>query len=496
MKPKCQLCGKKARRECPALKSSICARCCATKRISEIDCTPECESNTFGMEAIEKFREIDNNLFDDALGPYCRKHNIVTTSEIRNLRAESIDDTDFANKAYLHFQMRMFHEKQPNGKTVFENWKDNGFDGLTHDQQLILECKSKAVPTVIEFQKYIDDYFIECIDLFDEKCGKFLLLDPAIVEAGMPRFTRVICWLEHYPVFARLETHSQVLPDACSHEFVDIMKQSAKAKPYCDAEFPEKQYMLDNFEEVSRLPVEICKRQRHEMLNSIDLKECIAVYSIGKNEEKILEIICSLPDFSENPEVAEPGELYFDWLRLGKSKAFEEETPEFLKTIDGGEHVGILGNIILKKDSLVIEAKAEQKFNFVKQMADEYFGNMIKLEKEAVRDLAKEIDIDGDDGPDYEDDIESGEENIPPEIYEQIMHKFMDEHYHTFIDNTIPKLDGLTPREASKIPEMRTQLVSLMKEHINSNEAIARSKGKKPYDLSWLLDELGLGELK
>jgi len=30
-------------------------------------------------------------------------------------------------------------------------------------------------------------------------------------------------------------------------------------------------------------------------------------------------------------------------------------------------------------------------------MADEYFGNMIKFEKEAVRDLAKEIDIDEDD---------------------------------------------------------------------------------------------------
>ena len=141
----------------------------------------------------------------------------------------------------------------------------------------------------------------------------------------------------------------------------------------------------------------------------------------------------------------------------------------------------------------MIEAKAEQKFNFAKQMADEYFGNMIKLEKEAVRDLAKEIDIDRNDKPDYEDDIESGEENIPPEIYEQIMRKFMDEHYHSFIDDTIPKLDGLTPREASNIPEMRTKLVSLMKKHINSNEAIARSKGKKPYDWN---EELGILMLK
>jgi len=280
------------------------------------------------MKAIEKFREIDNNLFDDVLGPYCSKHNIVTTSEVDNLRRESVDETDFSNKAYLHFQMRMFHEKQGNGKTVFENWKDNGFDGLAHDQQLILECKSKAMPTVIEFQKIIDDNFIECIDLFDEKRGKFLLLDPSIVEADMPRFTRVISWLEHYPVFVRLETHSQILPDACSHEYIDIIKQSAKARPYCDAEFPEKQYMIENFKEVSQLPVELCKQQRHEMLSNLDMKTCIAVYDMGNNREKILKIISSLPDFSENPDAAKPGEQYFDWLRRGKSKAIEKNMTE------------------------------------------------------------------------------------------------------------------------------------------------------------------------
>ena len=39
----CPLCGqRKAKRSCPALKQSICPVCCATKRLTEIDCPPDC----------------------------------------------------------------------------------------------------------------------------------------------------------------------------------------------------------------------------------------------------------------------------------------------------------------------------------------------------------------------------------------------------------------------------------------------------------------------
>src|SRR3954470_10859899 len=39
----CPLCGqRKARRDCPGVGQRICAVCCGTKRLSEIDCPPDC----------------------------------------------------------------------------------------------------------------------------------------------------------------------------------------------------------------------------------------------------------------------------------------------------------------------------------------------------------------------------------------------------------------------------------------------------------------------
>jgi len=252
--------------------------------------------------------------------------------------------------------------------------------------------------------------------------------------------------------------------------------------------------MLENFERCNERPLEIYNKAKNEMLNHLDLKTCIAAYDMGNNRERILKILSSLPDFSENPDSAQPGTQYFDWLRRGKSKTIENDMPEFFRFDDDSAQIGLLGNIILRGNSLLLETSSEQKFDFAKRMAHEYFGNMIAPEKEVVQDIAQELRKDCH-AFDYADNSRN-EKEIPPEIYHELMNKLMDEHYHKFIDGLVPQLRGHTPREAAGIPELRPALVDLMKGHIRNNESLAKEKNNVPYDLSWLLDELGLEELK
>ncbi|MEA3485145.1 MAG: hypothetical protein U9R03_00360 [Candidatus Aerophobetes bacterium] len=75
------------------------------------------------------------------------------------------------------------------------------------------------------------------------------------------------------------------------------------------------------------------------------------------------------------------------------------------------------------------------------------------------------------------------------------MERFYKHHYTSFLNEKIPALDGLTPREAAKRDDYHERLIELMKGHINSVETLAEDKGIK-ISIDWVLEELGLKKLK
>ena len=68
-------------------------------------------------------------------------------------------------------------------------------------------------------------------------------------------------------------------------------------------------------------------------------------------------------------------------------------------------------------------------------------------------------------------------------------------HYERFLELPVPALDGMTPMQAAKSNTMRPQLIELMKYHIHNVETRNR-KDKISIDISWVLEKLGLSELK
>lgn len=80
---------------------------------------------------------------------------------------------------------------------------------------------------------------------------------------------------------------------------------------------------------------------------------------------------------------------------------------------------------------------------------------------------------------------------IHPEVAEAFVMEHYGRHYRAWIDEPVPALDGRTPREASKMPALRSRVEGLIRGLEGIYES-ALKDGEPAYDPSWMWDELDL----
>jgi hypothetical protein len=86
--------------------------------------------------------------------------------------------------------------------------------------------------------------------------------------------------------------------------------------------------------------------------------------------------------------------------------------------------------------------------------------------------------------------------DIPDEEERRIVHESLDRHYRRQLDEPIPMLDDLSPRQATKSAKGREKVVAWLKQLENH---MARHEPPDPmagYDTAWLWEELGLAEFR
>ena len=106
----CPLCGqRKAKRNCPALHKAICTVCCATKRISEIDCPPYCvhlvSSRNHPAAAVKRQQESDVSVLMPSIRELTERqyqlfflfHNVIAQTPPEGLTR--VTDADVAQAA-------------------------------------------------------------------------------------------------------------------------------------------------------------------------------------------------------------------------------------------------------------------------------------------------------------------------------------------------------------------------------------------------------------
>lgn len=313
----------------------------------------------------------------------------------------------------------------------------------------------------------------------------------------MTRFTRILTWIDDYPYFSRFGAGGVVISDILRRDGMEVIERLVRKRGKPDEE-EIRRYLSEHFGSAAKFLSELALEKTKAAVRSMDVHQCIAAYDIVREPEKIKEVLDTHPEFEREEECDEPGAIEYTWLRIGRSKAIEKSMFSLFRHKKGDEMVGTLGKIRFYSDRLEVEAFSKQKYEFAKKMAGRYFGSRIRLKLESVVDLAKQVADREREEPEEDEDEYSkpdSSETVPLEFRQAVMEQFFREHYTKFLDDSIPALRGMSPREAAKDPAMRPLLLELMKEHILGIEAQSKRQGFQ-INIDWVLEELGLLELK
>lgn len=84
------------------------------------------------------------------------------------------------------------------------------------------------------------------------------------------------------------------------------------------------------------------------------------------------------------------------------------------------------------------------------------------------------------------------EPDIPKEIQRQIIHQYLEKHYETWPEISLPALDGKSPLEAVKDKKRRPAVIELLKSIDQLEARRIEQTGGEPFDVTFLWERLGL----
>ncbi len=116
--------------------------------------------------------------------------------------------------------------------------------------------------------------------------------------------------------------------------------------------------------------------------------------------------------------------------------------------------------VFVEGDSVVLQVNSREREERVRERIDDVLGELVvKVERS---DEAMDMET-MQKGPRPADD-DRKDEPIPLDVQRQVVHQMLATHYRRWLDEPVPALDGLTPREAVANRKYRQRVISLLKD--------------------------------
>lgn len=205
--------------------------------------------------------------------------------------------------------------------------------------------------------------------------------------------------------------------------------------------------------------------------------------------DRVIDILYEEKDF-ELDDLHPHNKAKFSWLKKGASREWEVVKPEKGIILDskimhesGKLSWDIVGSIMIDGQSLTLECISKERLKRGTQRLSDLLKGHIGHKVDTFEDMEAAIE---------RNRTERHDEEGEPDSYAQyMMESLMHQKFREWIDERIPALDGMTPREAVRSEDGRDKVVEIIKGMENSEER-KKMEGMSNMNISFIRDELGL----
>jgi hypothetical protein len=316
----------------------------------------------------------------------------------------------------------------------------------------------------------------------------------------------LITWVSHYQYFSRIGTVLQAVPGGLWPLWFARLQQTHADQKAGRPGVTLKQILGEQMLTNQRLLEELSLTARQQMIEALDLNQCVAEYRLVAPMAEIKAVLDGKPDFEVGPAETMSGYAdplsYYVWIRKGESEQIDPQVPKVEKGTEDERTANVVGSLRLYSERLIAEVYSKKRYAVARQIFERYFGDRLQFERETIINMGERL-FQRDRV--WSDTIESNQPEAPevtpgegaPSLAAQRETIWSEhrEHYNKLLADPVPELKGLTPRAAAQDSNVRPDLIEWLKKHLHHLDSINRQHGLD-LDIDWCLDELQVPELK
>lgn len=465
---RCAFCeARKGKRSCPALGGMICASCCGENRLRTIDCPPDCPW-LGGLSAIADRSAADMKIPDEAwdsaqdllfssLGRGRGRWFLDAAERVFGLREH--DPENWERLTVISYAALVARDAE--GKRHVDRVFDANARDLDPAQAATLESFRRSWPSLFEVKAIDRGVGLDLLDIFT---GEVHSVSEVSLATQVSRGDILLAWLGRRDGEMQLTSAVCLLPpdfaDQIVEEIIDKVAELRHDRPDTDAH-----QLVAELSWVTIARIKQLTAGRRPELRTTDGDQmlwCEARFEVS-DPVRVRDELARCPDIDHDDED-------FVWLEPDGGAGF-------------GEMPRILGAIAIQDDELVLTTQSHPRLDRGRAMLEERLGSLISHWSTTAEPIEDLLDRPAADEEPPVDDL------ISDDVKRDTIGRMLRRHYTAWLDDTLPALDGRTPREAARDPESREQVDRMLDD---IQELAAGMPGGETLDVTWMRDQLGL----